>query len=161
MHISIWMNHPVVEYMRFSEKNRDSLQKLLPEVTLSVHTSHTTFKESLEHADIALVWVFNQKWFAIAKKLKWIALPSAGKDHIHLDLPESIILTNSSFHGKVIAETVLGAMLGFSRGLFWASQNQNNLTVYVNDTAGNENSSTEYFFVDSLNPLINFLYTYQ
>lgn len=126
MHISIWMNHPVVEYMRFSEKNRDSLQKLLPEVTLSVHTSHTTFKESLEHADIALVWVFNQKWFAIAKKLKWIALPSAGKDHIHLDLPESIILTNSSFHGKVIAETVLGAMLGFSRGLFWASQNQNN-----------------------------------
>lgn len=126
MHISIWLNHPVVEYMRFSDQNRDRLQNLLPEATLSVHKSHTTFKESLEHADIALVWIFNQKWFALAKKLKWIALPSAGMDHIHLDPPKSIILTNSSFHGEFIAETILGAMLGFSRGLFWASQNQKN-----------------------------------
>jgi len=126
MHISIWLNHPVIEYMRFSEQNRDRLQKLLPEVTISVHMSHTTFKESLEYADIALVWIFNQKWLAMAKKLKWIALPSAGIDHIHLNLPEDILLTNSSFHGEFIAETVLGAMLGFSRGLFWASQNQKN-----------------------------------
>lgn len=126
MHISIWLNHPVVEYMRFSEQNRDRLQKLLPEVTISVHMSHTTFKESLEYADIAFVWIFNQKWLALAKKLKWIALPSAGMDHIHLNLPEDILLTNSSFHGEFIAETVLGAMLGFSRGLFWASQNQKN-----------------------------------
>ena len=126
MHISIWLNHPVVEYMRFSEQNRDRLQTLLPEVTISVHMSHTTFKESLEYADIALVWIFNQKWLALAKKLKWIALPSAGMDHIHLNLPEDILLTNSSFHGEFIAETVLGAMLGFSRGLFWASQNQKN-----------------------------------
>jgi len=126
MHISIWLNHPVVEYMRFSEQNCDKLQKLLPEATISVHKSHTTFKESLEDADIALVWIFNQKWFALAKKLKWIALPSAGMDYIHLDLPESIKLTNSSFHGEFIAETVIGAILGFSRGLFWASQNQKN-----------------------------------
>ncbi len=126
MHISVWLNHPTVEYMRFSEQNRDKLLKLLPDVEVSLHKSHTTFKESLEHADIAFVWVFNQKWFALAKKLKWIALPSAGMDHIHLDLPEGIILTNSSFHGEFIAETVLGAMLGFSRGLFWASQNQKN-----------------------------------
>lgn len=124
LHISVWLNHPTVEYMRFSEQNREKLQKLLPEVEISLHKSHTTFKESLEHADIAFIWVFNQKWFALAKKLKWIALPSAGLDHIHLDLPEGIILTNSSFHGEFIAETVLGAMLGFSRGLFWASQNQ-------------------------------------
>jgi len=110
--------------MRFSKKNRERLQKLLPDVEISLHKSHTTFKESLEHADIAFIWVFNQKWFALAKKLKWIALPSAGLDHIHLDLPKGIILTNSSFHGEFIAETVLGAMLGFSRGLFWASQNQ-------------------------------------
>jgi len=126
MYISIWLNHPTVEYMRFSEKNCDRLQKLLPDVEISLHKSHKTFKESLEHADIAFVWVFNQKWFALAKKLKWITLPSAGIDHIHLDLPEGIILTNSSFHGEFIAETVLGAMLGFSRGLFWASQNQKN-----------------------------------
>ena len=124
MHISVWLNHPTVEYMRFSEKNRERLQQLLPDVEISLHKSHTTFKESLEYADIAFIWVFNQKWFALAKKLKWIALPSAGMDHIHLDLPEGIILTNSSFHGEFIAETVLGAMLSFSRGLFWASQNQ-------------------------------------
>ena len=124
MHISIWLNHPTVEYMRFSEKNCERLQELLPDVEISLHKSHKTFKESLEHADIAFVWVFNQKWFALARKLKWIALPSAGMDHIHLDLPEGISLTNSSFHGEFIAETVLGAMLGFSRGLFWASQNQ-------------------------------------
>ena len=126
MHISVWLNHPTVEYMRFSEQNRDKLQKLLPEIEISLHKSHTTFKESLERADIAFVWVFNQKWFALTKKLKWIALPSAGIDHIHLDLPKGIILTNSSFHGEFIAETVLGAILGFSRGLFWASQNQKN-----------------------------------
>ena len=108
----------------FSEKNCERLQELLPDVEISLHKKHTTFKESLEDADIVFVWVFNQKWIALVKKLKWIALPSAGMDHIHLDLPKGIILTNSSFHGEFIAETVLGAMLGFSRGLFWASQNQ-------------------------------------
>jgi phosphoglycerate dehydrogenase-like enzyme len=128
MHISVWLNHPVVEYMRFSDQNRDKLKELIPDIEVSVHKSHTTFKESLEYADIALVWIFNQKWFALAKKLKWIALPSAGLDYIHLDLPKDIILTNSSFHGEFIAETVLGAMLGFSRGLFWSAKNQKNYT---------------------------------
>jgi len=78
----------------------------------------------LKDKDIILVWNFNSNWFKKAPNLKWIATPSAGTDYMNLKIPEHILFTNSSFHGEIMAETVLGVMLGFTRGLFWINKYQ-------------------------------------
>ncbi len=120
MHISIWLVNPEVKSLNFSESQKKLLEEALPDTVVSLHKDSVSFKESLKDTDIALVWVFNQKWLTLAPKLKWIATPSAGREFLSLNLPENIMITYGSFHGELIAETVLSAILGFSRGTLWA-----------------------------------------
>ena len=127
MHISIWLRLFEVGIWNFSEEHKKKLERALPNCTISVHEDSKSFKSDLPNTDIALVWVFNQDWFKLAPKLKWIASASAGKDWFKIDIPKGIIVTYGGFHGKIIAETVLGAMLSFSRGLYFACKNQDNL----------------------------------
>ncbi len=127
MHISVWLTNPEIKSWNFSEDNRKKLEKVLPGTVVSFHSNSEAFKENLKDTDIALVWVFNQKWLKMAPKLKWIATPSAGKDFFTIDLPEGVIVTYGAFHGEIIAENVLGAMLGFTRRLFWVCRNQKKL----------------------------------
>jgi phosphoglycerate dehydrogenase-like enzyme len=127
MHISIWLNQPDIIAYSINEKQKSKLKKELPNCTVSLHENSNSFKDDLKNADIAIAWVFNQSWFKIASKLKWIATPTAGRDFFSVDPPQGITVTFSAFHGKIIAETVLGAMLGFSRGLFFACKNHNTL----------------------------------
>jgi D-2-hydroxyacid dehydrogenase (NADP+) len=124
LHISIWLNLPVVISWVFSIEHKKKLEKALPDCEISLYDDSESFKANLETTDIALVWVFKQEWLNRAPKLKWIATPSAGKDWFNIDLPKEINITYGGFHGKIIAETVLGAMLGFSRGLWFACQNK-------------------------------------
>lgn len=124
MNISIWLFHPDVKSWNFNEKYKNKLEKTLPDCSVSIYNDSNSFKENLKNTDIAIVWVFNQAWLKMAPKLKWIATPSAGKDWFAIELPNEIYITYGAFHGKIIAETVLGAMLSFSRGLYFACQNQ-------------------------------------
>ncbi|MFX1338566.1 MAG: D-2-hydroxyacid dehydrogenase [Promethearchaeota archaeon] len=124
MHISIWLTNPVVKAWNASENHKKKLEESLPECTVSLHNSSQSFKDNLINTDIALVWVFNQKWLEMAPKLKWIATPSAGKDWFNIDVPERMIVSYGAFHGKIIAENVIGAILGFIRGLNFAGQFQ-------------------------------------
>jgi len=124
IHISIWLTNPVVRSWNASEEHKKNLEKLLPECTVSLHKNAQSFKANLINTDIALVWVFNQKWLKLTPKLKWIATPSAGKDWFNLDAPKEIVISYGAFHGRIIAESVIGAILGFIRGLYFASQFQ-------------------------------------
>jgi len=124
MHISIWLTNPVVKSWNFSEDQKILLEKALPECTVSLYNDSKSFKANLINTDIALVWVFNQNWLEMAPKLKWIATPSAGKDWFNIDAPKEMIITYGAFHGKIIAENIIGAILGFTRGLHFAGQFQ-------------------------------------
>lgn len=124
MHISIWLTNPVVKSWNCSEEQKKILENALPECTVSLHKDSKSFKANLKNTDIALVWVFNQKWLEMAPKLKWIATPSAGKDWFNIDAPEGMIISYGAFHGRIIAENVIGAILGFIRGLHFAGQFQ-------------------------------------
>ena len=124
MKISVLITNPISKAMNFSEANKNKLEKALPDAIISVHDNPKSFREDLKEIDIVLVWFFNSNWIKKAPNLKWVATPAAGKDYLTTDFPEHILLTHSSFHGEIIAENVLGAMLGFSRGLFWIYKHQ-------------------------------------
>ncbi|MFX0072908.1 MAG: D-2-hydroxyacid dehydrogenase [Candidatus Hermodarchaeota archaeon] len=124
MNISIWLTHPLVKSWNFTEEYKRKLENLLPDCSILLNKNSESFKKNLEDTEIAIVWVFKQNWLRLAPKLKWIATPAAGKDWFTINQPEGMTITYSSFHGKIITETVIGAMLGFSRGLYFASKFQ-------------------------------------
>ncbi len=124
MHISIWLTNPVVKAFNASEDHKKKIEHVLPDCSVSLYDNSQSFKANLKNTDIALVWVFNQRWLELAPKLKWIATPSAGKDWFSIDAPEDIVISYGAFHGKIIAENVIGAILGFFRGLYFAGQFQ-------------------------------------
>jgi D-2-hydroxyacid dehydrogenase (NADP+) len=74
----------------------------------------------LEQADIIIAHKLTPEQLAMAKRLQWLHVLSAGVDHLPLDkLAENgIVVTNSSgIHAIPMAEQILGMMLMFARRL--------------------------------------------
>jgi phosphoglycerate dehydrogenase-like enzyme len=122
--IAVWLTHKKVAAWNFSEAHRLRLEKALPGVRVRLCRSKEEFLAALPSATAALVWVMKQEWLAGADKLRLIVTPTAGKDFFSITLPPRISLHYSSFHGHIIAETVLGMMLCHARGLLTACRLQ-------------------------------------
>lgn len=73
----------------------------------------------LPEAEVALVADFKPEWIGRAAKLKWVTTYAAGKERIaEADLiKRGIKVSFGRFHGKIMAETVVGMMLFVARGL--------------------------------------------
>lgn len=97
------------------------LAALLPGYEIKLCQSQDEFQVVLRQAQIAITWNFHQEWLAAAKKLRVISTPAAGKDYFSLCLPPHIESWNGRFHGQIIAETAVGALLAMCRGLFAAN----------------------------------------
>jgi len=117
VNIHIWIQHKNVPEFSFNDENTKRFQKFLPDAYIKNYKDSESFKKDLKFADIVLIWVFKQQWFDLAPKLKWLATPAAGKDFFTVTLPQGVIKTHGSFHGIIMAETVIGMMLSFSRGI--------------------------------------------
>jgi phosphoglycerate dehydrogenase-like enzyme len=76
--------------------------------------------EMIADADIYLGWL-NEEILAAAKKLKWVQSPSTGINY-YLAIPEfvesDVLLTSArGTHGACLAESVLGMIFAFTRGI--------------------------------------------
>ena len=78
------------------------------------------FLKELPTATHAIVWHFKEEWFAAAKRLRLLATPSAGRELLPSTFspqPSRPIIHFGGFHGPAIAESVLGYMLSWCRGI--------------------------------------------
>lgn len=115
--VVVWLTHPEVACFRFSDGDRRELERLVPDLDVKVCADQASFLQALTTAEIAVVWVFRQEWFSLAPKLRWLATPAAGRDYFRVTPPPAIHLSYGRFHGELIAETILGMMLGTVRGI--------------------------------------------
>jgi D-2-hydroxyacid dehydrogenase (NADP+) len=123
--IAVWLTNQKVEAWNFRETHRSRLEQSLPGVRVLNCRGKDEFLAALPSATAALVWVMKQEWLERAAKLRLIVTPTAGKDFFQVTLPPTVALYNSSFHGHIIAETVLGMMLCHARGLLHAYRLRN------------------------------------
>lgn len=79
--------------------------------------SEAEFLRLLPEARAVFIWRFRQEWFALAPKLRHICSPSAGRDLFKVTPPPGVTLHYGTFHGAIMAETALGAILSCSHGL--------------------------------------------
>ncbi len=113
--ILIYLTHPYVQAWNFDQTHLKTLQAAIPGFTATVCYKSRDFLKLLPEAEAVLVWYFKKEWLETAPKLKLIATPAAGKDWIDVEPGKGIELRFGRFHGAIISETVLGAMLYFCR----------------------------------------------
>lgn len=101
----------------FEERHRRLLQDRAPALEWRLCGSKDELRRDLSEAAAALVWAFSSSWLATAPKLRLVATPAAGRDWVHVEPGPNLQVWHGTFHGELMAETLLGMVLAFTRGI--------------------------------------------
>lgn len=121
--ISIFLEQPI-HFFRMKKPLVHRLRKTFPSVLFIWCHSEASFKRALPRTDIVLANRFKPEWFTLAKRLRCMLSPAAGRDVMGAIPPSHIEARYGTFHGEFIAETVLGLMLAVNRGILSAYELQ-------------------------------------
>ncbi|KAB8166397.1 D-2-hydroxyacid dehydrogenase [Streptomyces sp. 3MP-14] len=124
-------------FWRFSTAHERSLRAAFPHVAFRV-VNEERAPRHLAEADVYFGWRFEPSWLVNAPRLRWIASPAAGTDHLPVTEAHAagVALTRSyGFHGRPMAEHAMGLVLGFSRGLFQSQRVQRNRAWWKDELA--------------------------
>ena len=80
--------------------------------------SEAAFLRALPQATHAIVWNFKEEWFAKAPRLRVLATPAAGQEFVPTKGPKGVKIHFGHYHGRLMAESVLGFMLCWAKGFF-------------------------------------------
>lgn len=117
MKITVFLRNGEVAEWTASSGQIERLAARFPDAEIMNCGTEQQFTKSLADADAALTWKFRQEWFDAAPKLKLLATPAAGHNYLPVTPPPSVTISFGTFHGRIIAETALACILGFSRGI--------------------------------------------
>jgi len=119
--IAVFLRHNTVPCWEMTSAQGQLLERLLPGVRVVLCATEQDFCRELTTASIAITWHCQQQWLEQASKLRILATPAAGKDYFTVTLPPEVTLLNGQFHGPLIAETAVGALLAMCRGILPAA----------------------------------------
>ena len=114
---AVYLRHRDVECWNFRARHAQHLQRCLPNQRVLICENEKAFVAALPEADCVMVWTFKQEWFELAPRLQVLSTPAAGRDYFQVVPPPQVRLMYGSFHGCIIAETVVGMILAMTRGL--------------------------------------------
>ena len=106
------------------ERHAARLRAAFPTAQVKFVPDEATFLAELPQAEVALTWYWRQAWFAQAPKLRFIATPAAGHDFFQVTPPETVEIHHGAYHGEFMAESLLGMMLAFERGILESQRRQ-------------------------------------
>ncbi len=89
-------------------------------------TDETSFLEHLDLADLVITWKFKAQWYYKAPKLKALFTPAAGQDWIEKVKDFDVAVFHGTFHGTIMAESLLSMILYFNRRIPQAVLQQKN-----------------------------------
>ena len=114
----VWLEWPEKCFRVDAEALR-YLRTAVPKGSRVLRTrSEAAFLRALPQATHAIVWNFKAEWFAKAPRLKVLATPAAGQEFVPTKGPEGVKIHFGHYHGRIIAESVLGFMLCWAKGFF-------------------------------------------
>lgn len=104
-----------VDAFHFTADDLLRLTERVPGITLRVHESGAGLIEAARKADCILTWEFEEAWYPRCPNLKTIFTPAAGSDWVAPDPTGRVRLVHGTFHGSLLAESLLGAILFMNR----------------------------------------------
>lgn len=123
MNIAVELNSPV-EHFQILDAHKQRIKSQWPSAQITFCKGPKELKNHLSDIDLALLWVFPEKWFQLAPKLKHLFTPAAGQDWVAEDPSQRVSTHYSSFHGKLISESFASMLLSFNHGLNSLRQHQ-------------------------------------
>jgi len=121
-------NQENFEPFHFGPNDFQPLQAAHPNLELVFLNSTREMLEQLPNSEWLDTWYFDKRWYLEAPKLRAVFTPAAGKNWVHEDPRAKIPTYYGSFHGPMIAETMLSYVLYFSRNLPAMIEQQTNRT---------------------------------
>lgn len=113
-----------VDAFRVTDSQLNSVSSRFPEWCFTRALNEQSFLEMLPDADLVVTWEFKVDWYKIATKLKAVCTPSAGHDWIARLDNYPIPIFHGSFHGPIMAESLLAMILYFNRNFPQILSNQ-------------------------------------
>jgi phosphoglycerate dehydrogenase-like enzyme len=118
MVVLVWLEWPE-KCFRINAEALSYLRELLPFSAKIVRVkSEKGFLKALPDATHVMTWHFKHEWYAIAKNLKFVTTPGAGRELVDRDAPCGVSVHFGGFHGEIIAESVVAYILASARGFF-------------------------------------------
>lgn len=99
----------------FKREDLARLAERFPRMTLRVHSDPAGFLDAAASADYLLTWEFDESWYPRCRNLKAIFTPAAGRDWVAADPEGRVEVHHGTFHGRLLGESLLGAMLFMNR----------------------------------------------
>ncbi|MBT4162008.1 MAG: D-2-hydroxyacid dehydrogenase [Gammaproteobacteria bacterium] len=114
LHSCLWND---VSAFDFSAKDLSAFTDHFPDMTIRVHRDEASFLSSAKNARFVLTWDFPVDWYAHCPNLELIFTPAAGADWVEPDPDGRVHLVHGTFHGDVLAESLLHAILHMNHSI--------------------------------------------
>lgn len=120
MRVLLHLPHSIAAFSP-SRVQVERLRALVPKAEVTVACHDAEFASRLPSADVAVVWRFERQWYEKAPNLSLVATPAAGREYVAPDPQQRCKVVHGSFHGAIMAESLL-AMIGFMNRRLGAGQ---------------------------------------
>lgn len=110
--------------LRIGREALRSVEEACPGLEFVYLPTYEAFAERISEAHIALCWRFNEDLYARAPRLTAVLTPAAGRDWVAPDPAGRVTVHHCSFHGRMIAESMLAMMLHFNERRTLMMRNQ-------------------------------------
>lgn len=104
-----------VRAFHFEAADLDGLHERHPRLEIVQHASPRDLADVLPEVELLTTWFFDAAWYAAAPVLRAVFTPAAGHDWAAADPSGRVPTHYGSFHGAMMAESLLGVMLHFNR----------------------------------------------
>lgn len=131
MKVLLWLPNAISVFSATAEQVA-RLQQLCPQHDFELVDSEQAFLGALPTADAVLVWRFRPEWYALGRRLRFVATPAAGREKVATDPSGRVRSVHGHFHGQIMAESLLAMMLHFSRRIDLSVANQS-ARLYARD----------------------------
>ncbi|MDO5576818.1 MAG: NAD(P)-dependent oxidoreductase [Fibrobacter sp.] len=123
MRVFIFLEH-TIDAFRFDNNHLNILQETYPDWEFTHVNSENELVLNLSECELLITWYFKPKWYDLSPNLLAIFTPAAGHDWIARK--SGIPVFHGSFHGQIMAESLLSMILFFNRKLNSSIVNYNN-----------------------------------
>ncbi len=119
----VYLDHEI-EAFNISDDQFQSLKTRFPELLFKRVHSEEELISILAQAHIYFGLHMREHWYDHAPNLRIIATPAAGHDWIEPDPRRRVAVLHGSYHGSIMAESLLAMMFYFSRKMACLIDNQ-------------------------------------
>lgn len=108
LHTCLWNE---VNAFNFLAEDLAPIRNNFPSLKIVCHQDTDGFLASADKAQYLLTWDFPAAWYQACPALKAIFTPAAGGDWVEQDPRGQVELLHGTFHGRMLGESLLGAIL--------------------------------------------------